>query len=693
MTTALIAVTAGGIEQARRLRTRLGSGDLLRFEKFGPAAAAWDRPFAGALSEHVADWFGGYDQLVFFLATGATVRLIAPCLTSKTSDPAVLAVDEAGRFVIPLVGGHAAGANALARTVAGALGATPVITTASDVIGGLSLDLLDADLDAVAEPAVLLKPMAARLVNGEPIAIVQSIGRRGDWLDQRELPANVAISAEPPATGPIVWITDRIHDRAETLWYRPRSLVLGVGCERGVSVEALDEGLVQFLDRHRYTRSSIGRIASVELKADETGLREWVERNGWDIVFYPSDKLAAVAMPTPSEVVERCVGTPGVAEPAALLASGSDRLLVAKEVVTSPLSPRRMTFALARDARFTERTAGIVHFVGAGPGSAELLTVRGRLLLERAETIVYAGSLVPEGILRVANRGAILHDSAPHTHEETMAILRSAVAAGRRVVRLHSGDTSVYSAIQEQIAVLEAEEIPYEIVPGISSFQAAAAALKSELTLPEVTQTIILTRGEGRTPMPPREKLVDLARHGATLCIFLSGKLGPQVEADLLTAYPPETVTAVCHRVSWPDERIVVTRLDRLAETLREPGFSRTTLILVGPAIGGRRNRSKLYDSSHAHLFRRRRRESTELAPSPAGFAGDPGRGEGGRESPRGISRFSRVRCPPSPPSPLPPQSRGERGDGRRSCFLAGPARGRRWPDCCMEPATGSGRR
>jgi precorrin-4 C11-methyltransferase len=609
---ALIAVTIGGIDQARRLRARLGSGDLLRSEKFGPAPAPWERPFAGALGDHVADWFAHYEQLVFFLATGATVRLIAPCLASKTSDPAVLAVDESGRFVIPLVGGHAAGANTLARIVAGALGATPVITTASDVIGGLSLDLLDAELDAVAEPPEMLKPMAARLLNGEPIAIVQSIGRRGDWLDQRELPANVTIAAQPPATGPAVWITDCVHDRSETLWYRPRCLVVGVGCERGISAEALEEGFAQVLDRHRYSRSSVVRIASADIKADEAGLREWVERNGWDVVFHSAENLAAVEAPTPSAVVERCVGTPGVAEPAALLASGSDRLLVAKEIVTSPLSTQRMTFALARDVRFTERTPGIVHFVGAGPGSAELLTVRGRLLLERAETIVYAGSLVPEGILRLANRGAALFDSASLTHEETMAILRAAVRTGRRVLRLHSGDLSIYSALQEQLAVLEAEGIPYEIVPGISSFQAAAAALRSELTLPEVTQTIILTRGEGRTPMPPREKLADLARHGATLCIFLSGRLGTSVQADLLAAYPPETVTAVCHRVSWPDERIIVTRLDRLAETLREPGFTRTTLILVGPAIGGRQNRSKLYDASHAHLFRRRRRETTD---------------------------------------------------------------------------------
>src|SRR5215831_6922326 len=170
---ALIAVTQKGVERARHLRQRLKTGEVYRPARYGPATAAWEHPYDTALAAQVAVWFGQYDHLVFFLATGAVTRLIAPCLDSKTTDPGVLAVDEAGRFVIPVLSGHQGGANAFARTVAGHLGAIPVITTASDVIGGLSLDLLEDRFGWTAEPRELLKPAARALVDGEPIAAIQ----------------------------------------------------------------------------------------------------------------------------------------------------------------------------------------------------------------------------------------------------------------------------------------------------------------------------------------------------------------------------------------------------------------------------------------------------------------------------------------------------------------------------------------
>src|SRR5438874_10692646 len=188
---ALIAVTQKGFERARHLRQRLKAGAVYRPARYGPATAVWDHPYDTALAAQVAPWFAQYDQLVFFLATGAVTRLIAPCLDSKETDPGVLAVDEAGRFVVPLLSGHKGGANAFARTVAGCLGATPVITTASDVIGGLSLDLLEEEYGWTAEPRARLKEAALALVNGEPVAIVQEVGEAGSWLDERELSANV----------------------------------------------------------------------------------------------------------------------------------------------------------------------------------------------------------------------------------------------------------------------------------------------------------------------------------------------------------------------------------------------------------------------------------------------------------------------------------------------------------------------
>ncbi len=624
-TIAFVAITRQGLEQARLLRKRLRAGEVYYPDRYGPTEHSCEVCFAGALSEQIPALFRRCEQMVFFLAAGAVTRLIAPCLASKESDPGVLAVDEAGQFVIPLLSGHKGGANAFARTVAGCLGAIPVITTASDVVGGLSLDLLEEAFGWTAHPRERLKPAARALVDGEPLAIVQEIGSAGAWMNDLELPPNVTVVRTPVelagrSVAYALWITDRLVDDWEgieegrVLWYRPKSLVLGVGCERGISVAALEEGLERFLAEHGFARESIATLASVGLKADEQGMLDLAQRNGWQTSFYSAEELAAVpGIPNPSEVVARCVDTPGVAEPAALLAAGTERLLVEKRVIRSPLAPQRMTFALARLASFqvASPSQSKVVFVSAGPGDPDLLTLKARRVIAQADVVVYAGSLVPKEILRHAPATAVLHNSAHLTLEEVMDHLTVAVRAGKRVVRLHSGDTSLYSAIQEQMTLLDSAGIHYQVIPGVSSFQAAAAALQAELTLPEVVQTVILTRAEGQTPMPARETLADLARHQATLCIFLSARLAEQVQEQLMTAYPPDTPTAILYRVSWPDEKIILTELRHLAEELRRHQLTRTTLILVGKAIGGRQNRSRLYDRNHGHLFRTRSREET----------------------------------------------------------------------------------
>jgi precorrin-4 C11-methyltransferase len=643
---ALIAVSRRGHEHARLVRQRLRAGTVYLSASLGPVEASWEQHCEKALADCVPAWFAKHDQLVFFLAAGAVTRLIAGSLGSKESDPGVLAVDENARFVIPLLSGHRGGANAFARSLAGCLGATPVITTASDVIGGFSLDVLEDSFDWTAEPKSLLKEMAMALVNKEPVTIVQEIGSRGTWLAEMDLPENVILSfpgsawertapeAPPPVAAPgegdihVIAISEaeprgqcvprRSLGTREVLFLRPKSLVLGVGCERGISVEGLEQGLASFMAGQELSPLCVDTLASVTIKEDEPALREWAERRGWRTVFFTPEELREVpGIVTPSEVVEKCVGTPGVAEPAALLAARAEQLLAPKQVLRVSACPQAMTFALARHAHFQLKTQrGKVYFVGAGPGDADLLTLKALHLLQRADVVIYAGSLIPESLLRHASKTARLHDSAYLTLEQTMAIMLEAVAAGQNIVRLHSGDTSLYSAIQEQIAVLEKESIEFDVVPGVSSFQALAAALKSEFTLPETVQTIILTRGEGNTPMP--EKLADLAKHRATLCIFLSARLADKVQEQLLSAYPPETPVAIAHRVSWPDEQIVVTRLDRLAEEMHGHDFQRTTLIAVGQAIGARQRRSHLYDEKHGHIFRKRTRAKR------SGAADDP---------------------------------------------------------------------
>jgi len=250
-----------------------------------------------------------------------------------------------------------------------------------------------------------------------------------------------------------------------------------------------------------------------------------------------------------------------------------------------------------------------VIFVGAGPGDPELITVKGQRALAAARLVVYTGSLVSPAVLAWADPAAELIDSAALSLEEIVGHLVRGYRAGWRVVRLHSGDPALFGALQEQLAALEEEGVPYEIIPGVTAAFAAAAALKRELTLPEVTQTVIFTRAAGRTAVPEREALSRLARHGATLAIYLSAHLVEEVAAELLTGYPPETPAAVAYRVSWPEERLLTCTLGELAATVRGAGLTRHTLILVGPTLGAGKPAaaSRLYDAGFSHGCRRGR--------------------------------------------------------------------------------------
>ncbi len=243
-------------------------------------------------------------------------------------------------------------------------------------------------------------------------------------------------------------------------------------------------------------------------------------------------------------------------------------------------------------------------FVGAGPGDPELLTLRGARALATADVVIYAGSLVPRGVLTHVKPGTRLHNSATLTLEETHQLLVDAYRAGHRVVRLHSGDPSLYGAIAEQMARLDEEQIPYAIVPGVSAFQAVAARLGIEYTLPGIVQTVILTRAGGRTGLPPNESLADLARHRVTLCLFLSARHVAEVQEALLTSYAPTTPVAIAYRATWPDEELAIGTLAELAEMVHSQSYERTTLIVVGPSLQRHDVRSRLYDPSHWHLFR-----------------------------------------------------------------------------------------
>lgn len=245
-----------------------------------------------------------------------------------------------------------------------------------------------------------------------------------------------------------------------------------------------------------------------------------------------------------------------------------------------------------------------VYFIGAGPGDPDLITVKGKKIIEEAGVIIYAGSLVNPAVLEGHRPEAKVYNSASMNLEEIVETMITGVREGQIVARVHTGDPSIYGAIREQMDELNKEGIPYEVIPGVSSFVAAAAALKMEYTLPSVSQTIILTRHEGRTPVPAGQDLAGLAQHKASLAIFLSVGMIEDVVKELKQGYREDTPVAVIQKASWPEQKIVKGTIKDIAVKVKEAGITKTALILVGDFLGDEYELSKLYDKSFSHGYR-----------------------------------------------------------------------------------------
>jgi len=260
-----------------------------------------------------------------------------------------------------------------------------------------------------------------------------------------------------------------------------------------------------------------------------------------------------------------------------------------------------------------------VYIVGAGPGDPDLLTVKAQKILMQADVILFADSLVPQQILHLCRPDAEIIHTANKTLEDILPLMIERVRSHKSVVRLQSGDPSLYSAIHEQMQALSEADIPFEVIPGISAFQAAAAKLKVELTVPGLVQTIILSRISGRTEVPAREELASLAAHQASLCLYLSARHVEDAQNQLQEHYPPETPVAICFRLGWPDEKILLVSLDKMADVSKKENLIRTTLYVISPALGTAETRlqsmgearSRLYHPEHTHLFRPARHAKT----------------------------------------------------------------------------------
>jgi len=560
-----------------------------------------------SIATFLEDNFHVYTSLVFIGALGICVRSIAPFIKDKSTDPAIINLDDHGYFVQPVLSGHLGGANTLARQIARALGAQAVITTSSDLQDIWALDTLGKQNGWKIAASLPMNTIISLFVNNEKVALLLDIKDEGTERLIQTKPDFVDIffkkeEIKVDEYALLIAVTYRSYrESIPVLHYHPAALHIGMGCSRDIGSEELEESVLAQLVQHGFASQAVKSIASIDIKHDEAAFIALAEK--WKIPFhtYTAGQLNTQTVANPSEVVMEKLGVHSVSEASSLLASGNHSWLLEKQKISVP-SGKKHTIAIALDAALERRAQ--VAIVGAGPGDAALIAIRGKELLQAADLILYAGSLVPEELTHYAKTGAVVQNSAGMTLEEQVQLMEKHYALGHLIVRLQSGDPSIYGAIQEQMTIFDEKGMDYFIVPGISSFQAAAAVLKSEFTIPEVVQSIILTRGEGNTPLPANEKLEEMARHRATMCIFLSATIAKKVQAQLLVHYPPETPVAVLYRVTWKDEKVFTGELKDLAAIIRSNKLTRTALIIVGTAIGARKNRSHLYNPTWRHIFR-----------------------------------------------------------------------------------------
>jgi cobalt-precorrin 5A hydrolase len=370
---AIYAITRHGVGIATRLLAELAGADLYVSDKLRAQAPSSALSLPLPMGPFLADTFTAYDCHVFVISVGAVVRMIAPLLHDKKVDPAVVCVDDDARFAICVLSGHVGRGNPFTARVAGALGAQAVITTASDVRGTLTVDILGRELGwTLDDPDRNVTRGCAAVVNAAPVVFVQEVGEPSWWPEERPLPEGVQYATSLDEVDPTQWevllvATDRdFRETHPAHWqnavvYRPRTLVLGLGCDRGASPEMVARGVETLLARHRLSPRSVQGIATVDLKRDEAAFLALSQRFGWPLRVYPAAELDVVpGIENPSETVKRHVGTRAVAEPAALLGAGAATLLVPKQSYTEPGAGRSMTLAVAR-VPFRKRRTEVIH--------------------------------------------------------------------------------------------------------------------------------------------------------------------------------------------------------------------------------------------------------------------------------------------------------------------------------------------
>lgn len=483
----IVTLTALGTQQGRRLLTHATGAVLYAPERFvQPTDMPSIQGYREAIGELLPRLFAEGRSLVLFAAAGLVVRILAPLLGDKRTDPGVVVLDEEARYAVSLLSGHRGGANALARVVAGTLGAAPVITTASEAQRLPALDQLGQEFGWQLEDEAGLTAAMAALVNGDALLVCQEAGEPNWW--KGNLPAHVQVThclegLDLTDYAALVLVTDRTLPENRPGWpslvlYRPRTLAAGIGCERGVTADEIEEAVQGCLSQHGLSFASLFTVGSLDLKQDESGLLTFADRYRLTTRWYPAEALRRAGGPTPSSTVQHHVGTPGVSEPAALLASGNGALVVPKT------KHGRVTVAVAR-ATTTALRLGRIFLVGLGPGDRADLTPRAVAALAQAEVVLGYGRYLDQIQDLLAGK-VVIPGELTRERDRAEQTVRLALE-GKIVALVSSGDIGIYGMaglVFEELARRNLDPnagLQVEVVPGITALSACAALLGAPL--------------------------------------------------------------------------------------------------------------------------------------------------------------------------------------------------------------------
>ncbi len=584
---AIVAITKNGVALGRRLGRLLPGSHLHLPEKFASEQEINEYPFQTVVKEVINDVFGRYRYLVLIMAVGIAVRLVAPRLGNKDEDPGVVALDDKGTFTVSLLSGHVGGANGLARKIASLTGARPVITTASEVGGTIAIDLLGKEFGWQIEDDGNATRVSAAVVNGEPVGIYQEAGETNWWTGP--LPDNISIFGSIEALNEsdcqaVLIITDRIlgNERQAlpggTIVYRPKSLVVGIGCNRGTECSEIEKALTQVFQGHRLSIKSIRNMATIDLKRDEPGLSEFARKCGLPIAYFDKDKLGKVDFPSsPSAIVRKHTGTPSVCEAATLLSSGSQSLIVPKVRYG-----RAITIAVVRlpfdSSRKQKR--GRLFLIGLGPGDPEHMTFRAREAIDLSEVIVGYKTYIR--LIKPFLSGKEVISSAMTQEVQRVKKSINLAKQGKTVAIVCSGDAGIYGMaglVGEVLRGQPGDEIDVEVIPGVPALVAAATLLGAPL----MNDFATISLSDYLVPWADISKRLEMAAQGDFVVVLQNPKSKKrqrqlaEARQILLRYRSGTTPVGIASNAYRQKQQVIITDLEHMLE--HDIGMNTTIII------------------------------------------------------------------------------------------------------------------